>query len=496
MNLLWQIIWQGIRHPKQVAIIDDQRKWTYGKLLGGSLFIAQHLDQTTSARNVGIMLPTSGAFPAALLGVWMSNRVAVPLNYLLSPEELEYVVNDSDIDTIITAGAMLDFLGDDYQFPDNVKLLKLEDLDFTGAPEFRWPPFKHKDDLAALLYTSGTSGKPKGVMLSHGNFAADVKAAVIHAQLTEKDIFMGVLPQFHSFGLTALTLIPLAIGSKIIYTARFMPKKIIELMRKHRPGIFMGVPSMYGALFSVKGAEAEDFSSLRYAISGAEPLPTAVYEKARDRFNLQIFEGFGLTETTPATNWSTHHQNRLHSVGLPLPTVRQFILDDEDRILPPNHEGELVIAGPIVMQGYYKQPKLTHEVIFQLRIPGEDMPLRTFRTGDIGKIDDDGFLYITGRKKEMLIISGENVFPREIEEVINSHDAVLASAVIGRKDDVRGEVAVAYVEMNPGMTFDEKDIRNFCRQKLSQFKVPREIKVLDALPRNGTGKIMRRKIEP
>lgn len=506
MGLAWSILWQAIRSPHRVAAIDDRRSYTYGQIVGGAMFLAEKIEGLTDAGHVGILLPTGGAFPMALLGAWFSGRVAVPLNYLLSPDELAYVIQDSRIDTVITAGPMLDFVRGDSQhtkgssvepIPSHIKTVAMETLDFTGVPPLRWPAAGRGDDTAVILYTSGTSGRPKGVMLTHGNLASNVDAAILHANIQQADVFLGVLPQFHSFGLTALTLIPLRIGAQAVYSARFIPKKIVELIRKHRPDIVMAVPSMYGALLSVKDAGPEDFSSIRLAISGGEPLPQATFEEYLARFHLRLLEGYGLTETAPVTNWSTPQRFVRGAVGPALPDVVIQVVDPQDRPVPPNQDGEILIAGPNVMKGYFNLPAQTQQVFVDLPTKtanGSMKPTRYFRTGDIGRLDEEGFLFITGRKKEMLIIGGENVFPREIEEVLNRHPVVKDSAVIGKMDGLRGEVPVAFVEVNEGQSFDETELRGWCRGRLAGYKVPREIRRLESLPRNPTGKILRRQL--
>ncbi len=502
--MLWPLLSRAVRAPGRVAVVDDRGKYTYSQLLGGAMFLAEQIDAATQARHVGILLPTGGAFPIALMAAWLARRVAVPLNYLLSPEELTYVINDSDIDTIITAGPMLEYLaqaaggqGESGKaaspIPPGINLLHVDQVDFTGMPPLRWPPLNWRDDLAVILYTSGTSGRPKGVMLTHGNLRSNVEAAIEHVQITDRDICLGVLPQFHSFGLTALTLLPLTIGAKVVYSARFTPKKIVELIRKHRPTIFMAVPSMYGALLSVKDVTAEDVASIRLPVSGGEPLPEATFEQYRDRLGLYLLEGYGLTETAPITNWCTPVRRKRRSVGQSLPGVTITIVDEHNRPLGPGEDGEVFITGPNIMKGYYKLPGQTGEVFTYLRSSnGAAIGPRYFRTGDIGRLDEEGFLYITGRKKEMLIIGGENVFPREIEEVLNTHPSVKDSAVVGKPDGLRGELPIAFVEVEEGQGFDETAVRKWCRERLAGYKVPREIRKLDALPRNPTGKIMRR----
>ncbi|MEM1107882.1 MAG: AMP-binding protein [Planctomycetota bacterium] len=508
MSILRKIMWRSVTHPTKVAIVDDQREYSFFKIGAGAMFAAKAIERATQRDKVGIMLPTSGAFTVAFLGAWLAKKTPVPLNYLLSQEELAHVVADSGIDTIITAQKMVDAIAemgiDVDKLPGGVGLMKLEDVSFKGLPPLRVPPKLDDDDLAVLLYTSGTSGKPKGVMLSECNIRTNIDDSMEHAGLTKCDTFLGVLPQFHTFGLTVLTLLPLYGGGRVIYTARFNPRKLIDLMKKHRPQLFIGVPSMLGALLAVKKTTADDWKSFRYVICGGEPLPQSVYDGFKEKLGVEINEGYGLTETSPVTNWSTPKQTRLHSVGRPLPSVQNFIVDDQDKPLGRNEEGEILISAPSVMKGYYQLDELTDQVMIEIDVPDDPSigssgqkakrggKTRCFRTGDIGKIDDDGFLYITGRKKEMLIIGGENVFPREIEEVLNQHETVHASAVIGKQDGSRGEVAIAFVELEEGSEFDEAALKTYCRDNIANFKVPKEIRLLDKLPRNPTGKIMRR----
>jgi long-chain acyl-CoA synthetase len=240
---------------------------------------------------------------------------------------------------------------------------------------------------------------------------------------------------------------------------------------------------MYNAILHAKHAAADDFSSLRYVVSGGEPLPDKVADGFHERFGKRINEGYGLTETSPCTNWCLPHEYRPHSVGRALPEVEERIVDPEGRVLGPGQDGEIRIKGPNVMKGYYNLPELTASVFDEHGY---------FRTGDMGRMDAEGFLSLTGRIKEMLIISGENVFPREIEEVVNHHPLVKDSAVVGLQDPSRGEVPVCFVELKEGAAWDEHAVRAFVREKLPPYKVPREFRVLEALPRNPTGKIMRR----
>lgn len=484
MSIHWPILKRLAGSPLRPAVVDDRRTYRAVDLLVGALHVAGAVRGKCGSKTLGIMLPTSGAFPIAALAGWMLGKTIVPLNYLLKKDELQYVVDDCGTDTIVTSRLMLEHIA----APVAKNLLCLEDVSFTGAPEPIWPAGAEDEDLGVLLYTSGTSGKPKGVMLTHGNISANLRQILDWITVNPKeDVILGVLPQFHTFGLTVLTLLPLLGNVKVVYTARFVPQKLVRLIREHRPTIFVAIPSMYNALLSAKDAKAEDFASMRLVVSGGEPLPDIVFQKFRDRFGVTINEGYGLTETSPVTNWCRPFEYRAHSVGRPLPRVVERIADINDgRLMDVGQEGEIQIAGPNVMKGYYHLPEETAKAF---TADGY------FRTGDIGRLDDDGHLYITGRLKEMLIIGGENVFPREIEEVLSTHPAVGGCGVVGKQDLMRGEVPVAFVEAREGMTIDPRELIRLCREKLAGYKVPDEVRVMDALPRNPTGKVMRRELK-
>lgn len=470
--------------PFRTAVVDDQQSWRALHLYLGSLHLARTLEKTTDNERIGIMLPTSGVFPLAMTAAWMLGRTVVPLNYLLKGDDLAFVINDAGLDTVVTAKPMLDRFG---PLPDKVTQLCLDQMQFKGMPRLRRSVSRPGDHVAVLMYTSGTSGRPKGVMLTSRNLASNCRQCVEWAGFTKDDVLLGVLPQFHSFGLTVLTLLPLTVGCKLVYTARFMPKKLLGLLREHRPTAFIGIPSMFNALLATRSANPEDFASLRFVVSGSEPLPKAVFDGFRERFGIVINEGYGLTETSPVTNWCRPQDHKPRSVGMPLPEVVEKIVDPDGHALGVDEEGEILIKGPNVMKGYFKMPEETKAVI-------DDQGY--FRTGDMGRIDSDGHLFITGRIKEMLIIGGENVFPREIEEVLVSHPSVRACAVIGVHDESRGETPLAFVELAEGAAFDETALRSHCRDSLAQFKVPREIRVVSELPRNPTGKILRRELGP
>jgi long-chain acyl-CoA synthetase len=480
MRLLTSIYKTWRRNPFRTLIVDDYRKWNGLALQVASWHIAKSIK--TEKPHVAILLPTSGMFPASATAIWSLGKTVVPLNYLLTKDDIDYIIKDSGVDTVVTVNAMVEMIGG---LPEGVTAIKLDEMSFGGIPPIRRAVKSDDTMLAALLYTSGTSGKPKGVMLTAGNISSNVEQCKQWIHFTKNDVFLGLLPQFHSFGFTATTLIPSAIGAKVVYTARFNPRKVLTLMHDHSPSVMLAIPSMFNAILNTKSAEPSHFESVRVALSGGEALPDAVYEGFKERLGLTILEGYGLTETSPVANLCRPEEHRRGTVGKPIVDVHERIVDEDENDLPVGQDGEIRITGPNIMKGYYNLDKETIEAFDSKGY---------FKTGDMGQLDEDGFLYITGRIKEMLIIGGENVFPREIEEALTNHPDVIAAGVVGRSDPSRGEVAVAFVELQEGATLDEHALRAWCRETIAPFKVPKSITHLEALPRNPTGKIMRREL--
>jgi long-chain acyl-CoA synthetase len=356
-------------------------------------------------------------------------------------------------------------------------------------------PPRDQHALAAILYTSGTSGLPKGVELTHANLQRDAEACIEHVGFDRINrtgrsgpdhTFLGVVPLFHSTGLLATLLAPAVLGAKIIYTTRFSPLGTVKAIREHNVSVMAAVPSMYNALARVKEAKPDDFNGLFMPISGGEPLPSRIRETFRERFNCELMEGYGLTETCGPVAVNHPEAHRPGSVGQPLPIAKVRITGDDEKPLPPGETGEIQIAGPMVFRAYHN-------------LPAETAAAKTadgfLRTGDLGRLDDKGFLFITGRKKDMLIVSGENVYPREIEETIARAPGVAEAAVIGRPDDMRGEVPVAFVIAAEGQQVTADAVKAHCRDAgMVHFKIPRDIYVVEDLPRSPTGKVLKREL--
>ena len=480
--MLFEPLFQHAKdQPDHIAVIDDHGQYTYSRLAAMAAGLGMYLSFQTQKPRVGILLPPGAGFVASFYATLLAGKTAVPLNYLLGDKEIGHIIKDSDIDTVLTAPFFIPRLKD----------LPLKVIDLTQLPkdppqvEPQLPSPK-PDDVAVLLYTSGSTGLPKGVLLTYNNLQSDLDAAIEYAQLETRHVFLGIIPLFHSFGITAMMLAPIQLGATVVYIARFSPVATIKALREHKASIVFGTPSMFAAIARLKDAGPEDFKSIYAIITGGEPLPAALRETFQQRFNIPLYEGYGLSETSPVIAINAPAKNRAGSVGGLVPGAEATIVDDDGKPLPPGQIGEIWLRGPMIMKGYHNLAKETAEA---LTSDGH------FKTGDLGRIDEDGFLYITGRKKEMIIVAGEKTYPREIEDALLRHPAVHEAAVVGKKDPGRGEAIVAFVTAKEGKTIAADELRSFARdQGLAQWKVPREIFVVEDLPRSPTGKVLKREL--
>ena len=467
--------------PQAIAIKDDRGQYTYQQLAAMAAGLGMYIGLQTKKPNVGLLLPASAGFVASFYGTLLAGKSAVLINYLLGEREIAHVIADSGIDTVLTIPQLAPRLAN-----ARLNVIDLTQLPQTPpaaiTPKF---PSPNANDLAVLMYTSGTSGLPKGVMLTYGNLQSDVDAAIELAQLEHGHVFLGVIPLFHAFGMTAMMIAPLQLGARIIYAARFSPVAALNAIREHGVSLMFGVPSMFGAIAHLKNATPDDFKSIYAMISGGEPLPATVRETFQNRFNVFIHEGYGLTETAPVVTLNVPHKRKAGSVGTPVRNLEIKITDENGNPLPQGQQGEIWLKGPMIMQGYFNLP---NETAAALTADG------FFKTGDLGHIDDEGFLHVTGRKKDLIIVAGEKASPREIEEMLMRHPAVKEAAVLGRKDASRGEVVVAFVTIKEGQQQPkETELRDFCRDNgLMQWKIPRDIQFVDDLPRSPTGKVLKR----
>jgi long-chain acyl-CoA synthetase len=454
---------------------DQALAFDYKTLRAVAAGLARQIEARTQRPHVGILAPTSAVGAAAIFACWYAGRVPVPLNFLLSPPEIGRIIGDAGLDFILTVPHFQSAVA--ATGLDHV-VLGVESL----APGQRAAPDVRADDAAVILYTSGTSGDPKGVRLSYENLARNAQACIEHARIRPEHVWLSPLPQFHTFGFTALTVTPLLLGSAVWYLPRFSPVALAHMVAEKKVSVLIAIPSMFAAVLNLKSAERATFQTLEYTISGGEPLPDKVYRGFQDRFGVTICEGYGMTETSPVVSLNTPWDNRPGSVGRPIPGVSVSAVDKHGVELAAGHTGELVVRGHGVMLGYHNKPEATAAVV----------RAGALWTGDMGCVDADGFVHVTGRAKEMIIVSGENVYPREIENVLAEHPAVREAAVIGVHDDVRGELPAAFVILKDDAVASELELREYCRSRLAGYKVPRWVRIATELPRSPTGKILKR----
>ncbi len=473
LDLLEQNAADRADHP---AACDQSLSLDYRSFRAAACGLGARIAAQTEQPRVGILAPTSTACAAAVFACWYAGRVPVPLNFMLAPGELVKIIRDAGLDLIVAAERFAPAVE-----ATGLKLLPLNA--HTLTPGQAQAPPATPADIAAVIYTSGTLGDPKGVCLTFDNLVANAHACIAAAELSPDQVFLSLLPQFHAYGLTANTIVPLLMGATVHYLPRFSPLAVTTAIADKRVSVFITIASMFGPLAALKDARPEQFASLTHPVSGGEPLSMKVAQAFEQRFGKRIYEGYGMTEASPVVSLNTPRACRLGSVGRPLPGISVAAVAPDGRTLPAEEDGELVVHGHCVMRGYLNKPEQTATAV----------RAGALWTGDIGHVDAEGFVHITGRAKEMMIVGGENVFPFEIESALMDHPAIAEAAVIGVRDDIRGELPVAYVIPFPSATAPtEAELRTFCRARLAAYKVPRQIHVAEELPRGPTGKILKR----
>jgi long-chain acyl-CoA synthetase len=465
--------------PSDVAIIEETRRWTFAEVAEEVNRIATIIKEQVKGDTVGVLLLNSERYLSTMLAIWKAGKTAVPLNYLLPPADLGFIIQDSGMSALISSQFFNQALaGIRPLFGDRGVILMADDPAFVGSQtadsltEYR--------DPALYLYTSGTTGRPKGVILTHDNLAANVESCQQAGEFDHRDGFLCLLPFFHTYAITGTFLLPLLNGSRMVLVDRFQPTKVLGLIQEHRISVFLAIPSMYRVLAMTDGDF--DVSSVRFPISGGEPLPVTTAEAFEKRFKVPIFEGYGQTEAAPVVTLNTPDKRKPGTIGRALPDVEVAVWDDQNQVLPVGQVGEIMVRGRNVMKGYHRLPEETAKTITN----------GWLHTGDLGKMDDEGFITITGRKKDLIISAGENIYPREIEEALAQHPKVKEVAVIGVKDQVRGEVPKAFVIPKDGCTLDEKELRSYCRECLANYKIPKHFEIVADLPRTPTGKVLKR----
>lgn len=478
--LLEPLLKHAADKPQANAISDDRGQTTYATLGAMAAGLAQVISRETNKPSVGVLLPASASFAACFYGALLAGKSIVPINFLLSPQQIAHMVTDSGIDLILTAPPLAEKF--------TALPAKLLDITQLGAASGAALPSSVKhvadDATAIILYTSGTSGLPKGVPLTHKNLATCVKGCIDHVFRGSNHHFLGLAPLFHSTGFTGTLLAPMQLGAPVTYLGRFSPVATAKAIKEQKCDIILGVPAMYGAMLNLKSASAEDFAHTYAIICGGEPLPGNVRVAFQQKYGKPLLQGYGLSETCGPIAVNTPHSMREGSVGQLIPQGKVRIVDENNKPLPPGQSGEILLGGPSIMHGYLHLPDANKEVM-----TGDGF----FRTGDLGHVDADGYLFITGRAKDMIIVSGEKLAPRELEEMLIKVPTVAEAAVVGKKDESRGEVPVAFVVAREGHAVDANALKEHLKaHDVPNWKLPREIHVVDSLPRSPTGKVLKR----
>lgn len=435
---------------------------------------------------VAIILGNSVEFIVSLFAITKLGAVAVPINNFLKHEELGYIIENSAAKIVISSQDYKEELSLIENLNASILWIDTQNL----STKFNYNASSSEaniDDLAVIIYTSGTTGNPKGAMLSYKNIFSNIDGANKVFGFTQKDRFIVYLPMFHSFTLSIMVLLPLFNASAIVIVTSIFPfANVLKETLLKRVTVFLGVPTVYNALIKAKIPwYFMWFNKIRAFVSGSAPLSEKVLNDFKEKFpRATLLEGYGLSECSPAVSINRLELQKPLSVGIPLPNYEVKIVDDELIEVPVGEVGEIIVKGDCVMQGYLNNQEATDGTIKN----------GWLLTGDFGKIDEDGYIYIVDRKKDLIISKGINIYPREIEEVIMHYDGIEACAVIGEKDDNLDEKVVAYIEPKEDITLDEKKIKKHLKEHLANFKLPKHIYFMEKLPRNATGKVLKREL--
>jgi long-chain acyl-CoA synthetase len=479
------------RHGDRLAVKLDDLDLNYALLAEATARFAGLLKERGVQRGdrIAVMLPNVPYFPVVYYGILRAGAVVVPMNVLLKGREVAFYLEDPEAKLLFAWHGFADAAREGAEAAGSEVVLvtpgEFEQSLFAAEAD-REVADVDGSDTAVILYTSGTTGVPKGAELSHDNLRVNAQISAGLAEGDENDILLGALPLFHTFGQTCSMNVSIALGSCLSMIPRFDPAKALEIVQRDRITVFQGVPTMYVAMLNHPDRDAYDTSSLRVCMSGGASMPVEVMRGFEEAFACKILEGYGLSETSPVASFNHPDRERKPgSIGTPIEGVEMKVVDDSDQEVPRGEVGEIVIRGHNVMKGYWRREDATEEA----------MRGGWFHTGDMATIDEDGYFFIVDRKKDMIIRGGFNVYPREIEEVLYEHPAVAECAVVGIPDDLMGEEVGAAVALKEGEQASEEDLREFVREQVAAYKYPRRVWFVDQLPKGPTGKILKREIE-
>ena len=484
MNLSIAFTGCAEKHAQKTAIFYCEREISYAELLAQSKIVAAHLQNVLGVSpgdRVALWLKNRPEFVPAVFGILQAEAVVVPVNNFLKPAEVNYILADGGIDVLISDAELGAHFSELSAARPQLKVFKVEEFSGLKTENSELKTCSRGEpDLAVIIYTSGTTGKPKGAMLSHGNLLHNVNSCRIVLESVPDDCLAVILPMFHTYMMTVGIFLPFTTGGSIVLVKSLHPPRaMLQEIFSRRATILPAVPTFYRMLL---GAQLPTPMPIRIFISGSAPLPMQTLTEFEQKFKVPLIEGYGLSEASPVVAKNPlHGVRKAGSIGIPIANVEMSIQDELGKMLGTNETGEICVRGGNVMMGYWNQPEETKKVFRD----------GWLLTGDVGHRDADGYYYITDRKKDMLIVNGINVYPREIEEVIYHFPGVREAAVIGVPDARRGEQPVAFVAAAEGQTLDESALLQFIRSKLADYKVPKQIIVQPALPKNATGKILK-----
>lgn len=491
------------RYPNRTAIVFGRKRINYKTLNDLSTQIAAGLAAggIRKEERAALLLDNSPEFVISYYAVLKAGGVVVPVNYMFKIEEVKFILEDSGAAGIITSRIYVDMAEELRLRVDTLKTIITTTKTKNGIPDFNAikredteilnKVSQDPDDPAVILYTSGTTGYPKGAILSHYNLVSNAMDSAEAIRANNKSSFICILPLFHSFAATVCMNLPLLVGAKIVIMKSIRPfKRIIRTIVRNRVSIFVGIPSIYNILKDIKlpkilrSPVIKLFNPVRICISGAAALPVETFKGFEERFRIPLLEGYGLTEASPVVTLNPLRKRRkAGSIGTPLSkNIELRIVDEKGNNLVNGETGELLVKGPNVMRGYYKHREATDEVL-------KDGWLYT---GDMARQDADGYFYIAGRKKEMVNVRGLNVYPREIEEILYQNPKIKEAAVIGIADMHKGEVPKGFVVLKDNASASEHEIIQYLRDRLASYKIPKYIEFRPSLPKNSTGKILKR----
>ncbi|QKY68528.1 fatty acid--CoA ligase family protein [Lentibacillus sp. CBA3610] len=507
MDITKQLSITARKNRDKTAYIFQDKETSYMELENAVTKFASRLQKLGYKKgdHIALVVGNSPYYIIGLYGALRMGAVVIPINPLYTSHELSYILKNGDVKGVITMDVLLEkFEAIQNQLPDVQHYISCEsgaDIALEESPlsaklkSFTQmvsgedslgfnDPGTNDEDTAIILYTSGTTGKPKGAMLSHKNIFSNAKDVADYLTIGADDRVIAALPMFHVFCLTVALNAPLMNGGTVLIMPKFSPQEVFRMAPEHKATVFAGVPTMYNYLLQSADGNKGSFGGVRLCISGGSAMPVSLLNEFERAFDVTLSEGYGLSEASPVTCFNPLDQPRkAGSIGTNIVNVENKVVDEFGEEVSPGEVGELAVRGPNVMKGYYKSEEET-----AVALRGGWL-----HTGDMARMDDEGYFYIVDRKKDMILVGGYNVYPREVEEVLYDHPAIAEAAVIGTPHPESGESVFAFVVANDS-SLDETALLEFCKGHLAKYKVPSKIEFLDELPKNTTGKILRKNL--